>query len=196
MAHDAVDALRLVAASGDARIERLFRRPRAARATSAAPRVDATAQRQPAGFISRLVGLVTDLVIVTLGSVVLGAVISLILGFFGLGAQQLNPGSQNQLLQLIRVLTVTLSALAVVLFVPMYFIVFWRLSGATPGKMLMGLRVIHGGDSNIGVARGIVRYFGYFLSALVLFLGFLWVLGDSHRQGWHDKMARTQVVYT
>jgi uncharacterized RDD family membrane protein YckC len=29
-----------------------------------------------------------------------------------------------------------------------------------------------------------------------LFLGFFWILIDDRRQGWHDKIAGTCVVYT
>jgi NhaC family Na+:H+ antiporter len=35
----------------------------------------------------------------------------------------------------------------------------------------------------------------YLAMALPLFLGFFWVLWDSKRQGWHDKIAGTQVLY-
>jgi uncharacterized RDD family membrane protein YckC len=39
------------------------------------------------------------------------------------------------------------------------------------------------------------RFIGYFISG-ILFLGFLWVLLDSRRQGWHDKIAGTFVIYS
>jgi uncharacterized RDD family membrane protein YckC len=29
----------------------------------------------------------------------------------------------------------------------------------------------------------------------LFFLGFLWILIDNRRQGWHDKMAGTCVIY-
>jgi uncharacterized RDD family membrane protein YckC len=29
----------------------------------------------------------------------------------------------------------------------------------------------------------------------IFFLGYLWILVDDRRQGWHDKLARTLVVY-
>ena len=32
------------------------------------------------------------------------------------------------------------------------------------------------------------------LSSLPLFLGFLWIVFDSRKQGWHDKLAGTVVV--
>jgi uncharacterized RDD family membrane protein YckC len=39
------------------------------------------------------------------------------------------------------------------------------------------------------------RYVGYYLSALALYAGYWWVLIDNRRQGWHDKLAGTIVVY-
>jgi uncharacterized RDD family membrane protein YckC len=39
------------------------------------------------------------------------------------------------------------------------------------------------------------RHVGYVISG-ILFLGFLWILFDNRRQGWHDKLAGTIVVYS
>jgi uncharacterized RDD family membrane protein YckC len=33
------------------------------------------------------------------------------------------------------------------------------------------------------------------VSFSVLFLGVIWVAFDAEKQGWHDKIARTFVVY-
>jgi uncharacterized RDD family membrane protein YckC len=30
---------------------------------------------------------------------------------------------------------------------------------------------------------------------MFFFLGFFWVLADNQRQGWHDNLARTYVIY-
>lgn len=72
---------------------------------------------------------------------------------------------------------------------------FWRARQATPGKMLIGARVV---DANTGeplsVGQCVARYLGYFVSAVVVGLGYLWVLGDRRRQGWHDKIAGSVVV--
>jgi uncharacterized RDD family membrane protein YckC len=151
---------------------------------------------RPAGFVSRLLAFVLDVIIVTIGSVILGLLITLVLNFLGLGAEQLRAGSSSQILQLIRTLTVALSGLGVLLFVPLYFIVFWSLAGATPGKRLLGLRIVHAGQPRIAWPRALWRYIGYFLSALPLFLGYFWVMRDRQRQAWHDKLADTHVVYT
>jgi len=39
------------------------------------------------------------------------------------------------------------------------------------------------------------RYFAYLVSTLPLCLGLLWIAVDKRKQGWHDKLAGTVVVY-
>lgn len=40
-----------------------------------------------------------------------------------------------------------------------------------------------------------IRYFAYLVSILPLGLGFLWIIWDKRRQGFHDLIARTVVLY-
>ena len=72
---------------------------------------------------------------------------------------------------------------------------FWRYCGATPGKLAVGLKIV---DAKTGDApstgRLALRFLGYFVSALPLYLGFLWIALDRRKQGWHDKIARTVVI--
>jgi len=81
------------------------------------------------------------------------------------------------------------------LFAVMYDVGFWTLAGQTPGKRLMGLLVVKANGERLKLGRAILRWLGYWLSG-ILFLGFLWVLVDGKRQGFHDKLARTIVVYS
>ena len=72
---------------------------------------------------------------------------------------------------------------------------FWRYCGATPGKIAVGLKIVDaasGGPPTLG--RLVLRFFAYFVSALPLYLGFLWAAFDRRKQGWHDKIARTIVI--
>lgn len=156
-----------------------------------------TAHVQQAGFVSRLAAFVMDIVIVTAGSIVFAALVSLILNFFGFSAQDLRADDTTRnVLFVLQFIIVLLSSLVVLLFIPAYFVLFWVLVGATPGKQSLGLKVIRTNSESLGWGRAIVRFFGYWISAIVLFLGFLWVLGDRRRQAWHDKLADTFVVYT
>jgi uncharacterized RDD family membrane protein YckC len=73
---------------------------------------------------------------------------------------------------------------------------FWRLCGATPGKLAAGIRIV---DARTGapapIGRLALRLLCYLVSALPLYLGFLWIAVDRRKQGWHDKIARTLVIY-
>ena len=68
--------------------------------------------------------------------------------------------------------------------------------GATLGKMALHLRVQNEQTGqNLTVVEAILRELvGKFLSSLVLFLGYFWVLWDPKKQGWHDKIAKSVVV--
>ena len=72
---------------------------------------------------------------------------------------------------------------------------FWTRYLGTPGKMVLGLKVVdaHSGQA-ISTPQAIGRYFGYYLSMLPLMLGFVWVGIDRKKQGFHDKLAGTVVV--
>lgn len=68
-------------------------------------------------------------------------------------------------------------------------------TGQTLGKKALGIRVISfesGGE--IGYARAFVRYIGRIVSAVVIFIGYLWMLWDREKQCWHDKFAGDVVV--
>jgi uncharacterized RDD family membrane protein YckC len=75
-----------------------------------------------------------------------------------------------------------------------YLVGFWTALGQTPGKLLMGVKVVAVGGRPIGFKRALVRLVGYVLSAIPCYAGFFWILGPK-RRGWHDKLARTEVVY-
>jgi len=74
-------------------------------------------------------------------------------------------------------------------------IVFWIYRSATPGKIALGLKII---DADTGenplLGQCIIRYLGYYVSIIPLFLGIVWVGFDKKKQGWHDKLAGTYVV--
>jgi uncharacterized RDD family membrane protein YckC len=76
----------------------------------------------------------------------------------------------------------------------LYHLVFWTTSGQTPGKWLLGIRVRRLDGGRVRPVQGLVRLLGYVVSALPLYAGFWWVLGPD-RRGWHDRLARTEVVY-
>lgn len=72
----------------------------------------------------------------------------------------------------------------------------WQTRGGTPGKLLLGLRVVDAktlGPLRTGQAVG--RYFAYLLSSIPLCLGFLWIIFDARHQAWHDKLSGSLVIH-
>lgn len=75
-----------------------------------------------------------------------------------------------------------------------YFVGFWTWRGQTPGKMVLGIKVIRTDSSPITLGYAFLRYLGYIVSAMTLYIGFIWIAFDSRKQGLHDKIADTYVV--
>ena len=75
-----------------------------------------------------------------------------------------------------------------------YGAVMWKYKGATIGGIVCGLRVVRLDDRPLDWQTTVVRALGCFLSLAVAGLGFVWVVFDSERQSWHDKIAGTVVV--
>ena len=67
--------------------------------------------------------------------------------------------------------------------------------GQTLGQMALGIRVVgldNGGS--IGYGRAFLRWFVSLISAIVILIGYLWMLWDKEKQCWHDKAANDVVV--
>ncbi|AGJ99325.1 Putative membrane RDD family protein [Wolbachia endosymbiont of Drosophila simulans wNo] len=76
-----------------------------------------------------------------------------------------------------------------------YVAYMWIRFGATPGKLLLGLRVVSAQTfEKLTLKQAIKRFFSFILSTAPLFLGFIWSNFDKRCQTWHDKIAGTVVV--
>ncbi len=75
-----------------------------------------------------------------------------------------------------------------------YFAGFWVWRGQTPGKMAAGVKIIRKDGSPLTWGCALLRYLGYIVSMMTLFIGFIWIAFDSRKQGIHDKIADTYVV--
>ena len=138
-----------------------------------------------AGFVSRLFAFVLDVIILVVAMTLITwliTFINLLISF------EIVLGKD-----LLAFVVTTLLTLGVYIGYP---VLFWTLTGQTPGMTLMGLRVVTTDGRYLSLGRSIRRLIGYVIAAMPLFLGFIWILVDDRRQGWHDKIAGTCVVYT
>jgi uncharacterized RDD family membrane protein YckC len=75
-----------------------------------------------------------------------------------------------------------------------YFTLFVGWRGQTPGKMLLGLKIIRVSGEEVGYARALLRRFGQGLGAVLFGIGLLMVAFSRRKQGLHDKLAGTYVI--
>jgi len=69
--------------------------------------------------------------------------------------------------------------------------------GGSIGKLLMGMKVCDGRGRNLSMKMSFFRYLvGYPLAKILFGFGFLWVIKDERKQGFHDKMTGSFVVNT
>jgi len=150
-------------------------------ASSSSSSPEAPSRTRYVGFWKRVVATILDTLILLV--VIVPALIAIYGGEYLVRAQQGGfAGLWDFLLQ------VVLPAVAVIL--------FWKYRGATPGKMAISAKIV---DATTGGApatgRLVVRYIAYLASMLPLFLGFVWIAIDRRKQGFHDKIAGTVVIY-
>lgn len=78
-----------------------------------------------------------------------------------------------------------------------FFVMYVRMlgKGASLGKKAAGYRVLDERTHEpIGTARAVGRYFATILSALPLYLGFLWPLWDDENRTFHDMIVGTRAI--
>ena len=155
-----------------------------------------TLQGQYSGFISRAIAYILDVIFISFTILVTYWFSSQLLQYFL--HIQVGGCAPIQGFDIIKITchvsTWALNIFAIV-FTPIYFLFFWILAGQTPGKYGLGIRVVRLNGRRMTLLSGIRRLLGYAACFLSLGIGFLWVLIDDRRQGWHDKIAGTCVIY-
>jgi uncharacterized RDD family membrane protein YckC len=153
-------------------------------------------QGQYGGFLSRLFGFFADVILIGLTNLFLFWLVSALLTQFTGFALYACPASETINLKIMTCRVTSWGYSAFLTGFPLgYMLFFWILTGQTLGHYAAGLRVIRTDGHRVNLVSGCIRFFGYFLCILSLGLGFLWILVDDRRQGWHDKLAGTCVIY-
>ena len=75
-----------------------------------------------------------------------------------------------------------------------YFVFSWARGGQTIGMRAWRLRVVAAEGGALPWPRALSRFALALVSLLVFGLGFAWCLLDRRHRGWHDFVARSEVV--
>lgn len=152
---------------------------------------------QYAGFTTRLMAFLLDVVIVIAATLLVSVTADSLLGLFGVDLRACDSvPSSNTFRHAACAVAASSLPVVEVSIIPLYYILFWSLSGQTPGKAALGVRVVRINGRRMGLVTATVRYLGYIAGLLSFGIGFLWILVDDRRQGWHDRLARTCVIYS
>lgn len=102
--------------------------------------------------------------------------------------------SVNSLLSsLLALLTLMISWTPLVY--PLIQIVAVSRLGGTIGKLLCGIKIVDKDGKHLNLRYAFFRnYIGYLVSGLLFNLGFVWILVDKERRGWHDQISGSWVV--
>jgi uncharacterized RDD family membrane protein YckC len=111
------------------------------------------------------------------------------------------PGMREQLPpdQVLAVLGAAMGTLAISMLVNIaigstYEAVFISRVGATPGKMVLGLKVVRPNGAPVSLGRAFGRYFAKILSSLTFCIGYIIAGFDSEKRAMHDMIVDTRVV--
>ncbi|WP_404451566.1 RDD family protein [Virgibacillus necropolis] len=77
------------------------------------------------------------------------------------------------------------------------FVVFFTASKykGSPGKLACRIQVLNEDKTQISLLKSIGRYLSYFISALLLFIGFMMAGWNEEKKALHDMICNTRVVY-
>lgn len=143
--------------------------------------------RRYAGFWIRFVARVIDAVILGVVGVIINIPLRLVIGFGGAG----NAAA---------VMSLGFALLGITLLVDFaigfaYEVYFVASRGATPGKMILGLKIIRSDGSPLNAGQAVGRYFAYVLDGFTLFIGFIIAGFDDQKRSLHDRICDTRVIH-
>lgn len=80
--------------------------------------------------------------------------------------------------------------------VSLYAYSYWTgMRGGTPLRCMLGVYIVdQNNGSFIGMRRGLIRILMSYVSAIVLLIGYFWMLGNPRKQTWHDIVAKSVVI--
>ena len=150
-----------------------------------------------AGFASRATAMVIDMLLLSVTVVFVAWFVSTTVKMLQLKTVAMTLAETSPVLQ--RVIDFIFGpatySIVSVSFVIFYYLFFWTIAGQTIGKAIMGIRIVSQDGHKLKLTQSIVRYIGYFISTIAFGMGFLSILIDDHRLAWHDKLAKTCVLY-
>ena len=131
------------------------------------------------GLVTRAISWGVDALIINLLAIITGLGVELIASIF--------PITKN-----LKPVFLTIAAGVYVVWTAAYFVVFWSISGQTPGSRLMQVRLVTPGGGRVKPVRALVRWIGMNVAMVPLPWGYVPI--PFKRLGFPDWLAHTRVI--
>jgi len=156
----------------------------AAAAEAAATVVAARDAARPgyAGLATRVIAFAADAAIIDGVAILVSVAVGLGLSLFDL------PDS-------VGTLFAAVGAVAFLVWMAAYFVVFWSTTGQTPGNRLMQIRVQNGRGGTVRVRHAVLRLLFLPVAIIPLGAGLVPIVIDARRRALQDMVAGTVVTY-
>lgn len=142
-----------------------------------------------ASFLSRFFAWFLDGIIMGVLAFALALVVGLVAG--------LGASTDSAILGFLSGALILVLIIVLFLFQFVYFGYFWSKDGQSLGMKMLNMRVVRRDGQGLSFWRAAFRgTIGYWISALIFYLGYLWAAFDSDGEAWHDKIFDTWVVET
>ncbi len=142
---------------------------------------------RPAGFWIRFVASFLDGIVGGIIMIVIAVPFVLSAGI--LGAME-DPVAMAQ-----RITGLGLAMNAIALLVSiLYEVIFVGWRGQTPGKMLLGLKIIRVDGGEVDYIKAFIRWIGKMVSGLILGIGYIMAAFTENKRALHDYIASTRVI--
>jgi uncharacterized RDD family membrane protein YckC len=110
------------------------------------------------------------------------------------GVQANSPAEGFKLLSALMPAMGVMMAVTIVVYL-LYYVGFNTALGATPGKLILGMRILKTDGSKIGVGTALGRYLLQSIFAMLTCgLAYIAILLNDENRGWHDQIMDTMVV--
>jgi uncharacterized RDD family membrane protein YckC len=152
---------------------------------SESPESDTAVQTTPVenrpyvGLVTRGISWAVDALLINFAAIIAGLGAELIASIFPI-TKDLKP------------VLLAIAGVAYVVWTAAYFVVFWSISGQTPGSRLMQVRLVTPGGGKVKPVRALVRWIGMNVAMLPLPWGYLPI--PFKRLGFPDWLAHTRVI--
>jgi len=166
------------------------------------PRMTSATDEMAVGFVPRLAAYLLDMFVWMAIAMVVWDLVLKMTGWPNPQLPQPDPGiSPDAYLQTIsgyveKMMPVILWQTLVVNSIRAFYeISFNTKFGATPGKLIVGAKIVRLDGSPIGLRIAVLRWLGAWVSDLILCMGYLPIIFRNDKRALHDLIAGTKVIY-